>query len=297
MTLTDGRTFTGVISEGVAVFTFSSINLSTYGIGVQGSRPFALLSQGDITLRNYGVDANALGQTPGAGGGLSAGQGADGYPAGSGGGGFGGAGGNGGAFVSTASIPPQPIHIPGGAGGASYGGLTAPIQGGSGGGTGYGEAGAGGGAIELGANGTLTLSGSTMIMANGSQASGYAAGGGSGGSISLLGNSVDIGSSVLSVLGGGGSPGVSYGGAGGADIGGGGGGGGGRIDILTNQLVSSGDYDLSGGTGGALGSLSGGDGESGIVEIGSLPEPPSWLMGVIGIVVGAGYAGLRQFRE
>ena len=202
MTLTDGRTFTGVISEGVAVFTFSSINLSTYGIGVQGSRPFALLSQGDITLRNYGVDANALGQTPGAGGGLSAGQGADGYPAGSGGGGFGGAGGNGGAFVSTASIPPQPIHIPGGAGGASYGGLTAPIQGGSGGGTGYGEAGAGGGAIELGANGTLTLSGSTMIMANGSQASGYAAGGGSGGSISLLGNSVDIGSSVLSVLGG-----------------------------------------------------------------------------------------------
>ena len=70
-----------------------------------------------------------------------------------------------------------------------------------------------------GANGTLTLSGSTMIMANGSQASGYAAGGGSGGSISLLGNSVDIGSSVLSVLGGGGSPGASYGGAGGADIG------------------------------------------------------------------------------
>ncbi len=273
MTLPDGGTITGDLSTGVAVFTFNSIDIGNASFAIQGTNPFALLSQGSLTLGGVGMDVSAYGQTPGAGGDLvGIGQGLVGYMSGSGGGGFGTAGGQGGPYVYAGDPHFTPLfgdYVPGGAGGTSYGGLASSIEGGSAGGdfsfggSPLGSGGAGGGAIELGANRTLSLTG-VAISANGGDASGYAAGGGSGGGISLLGAAVYVdASSSLSALGGAGGPVLTIDGPGGALIGGGGYGGEGRIDIQANQAS-------------LLGSL------NGIIE-NSVPEPSSIAMLPLGI--------------
>ena len=274
MTLPDGRTITGDLSTGVAVFTFNSIDISNASFAIQGTNPFALLSQGSLTLGGVGMDLNAYGQTPGAGGDLvGIGQGGSTGGVGAGGGGFGTAGGQGGPYVYTGDPHYPPLfgdYLPGGPGGTSYGGLTSSIEGGSAGGDFYyagsqlGSGGAGGGAIELGANRTLSLTG-VAISANGGDASGYAAGGGSGGGISLLGGAVDVdASSSLSALGGAGGGVLFIDGPDGSLIGGGGYGGEGRIDIEASQRT-------------LLGSL------NGVVEISSVPEPSSIAMLPVGI--------------
>jgi hypothetical protein len=155
MTLPGGGTITGDLSTGVAVFTYNSIDISGASFAIQGSNPFALLSQGSLTLSGAGMDLNAYGQTPGAGGDLvGIGQGGNGYDVGAGGGGFGSAGGQGGPFVFTGDphdTPPFGDYLPGAPGGTSYGGLTSSILGGSAGGGFYytgsqmGYGGAGGG--------------------------------------------------------------------------------------------------------------------------------------------------------
>jgi hypothetical protein len=270
MTLPGGGTITG---NGSGVFTFGSIDISNAVFVVQGDSPFALLSQGNLTLNSASIDVSAQGQTPGAGGNVNIGQGGDGYIGGAGGGGFGTAGGQGGPFVFTGDPhgpPPWGYYYPGAPGGASYGGINGPIEGGSAGGNFFytgnqmGSGGAGGGAVELGANGTLSLS-DVAISANGGDASGYAAGGGSGGGITLLGSVVDVdASSPFSALGGTGGGPLSYGGPSGATIGGGGNGGEGRIDVEGQQIHF-------------LGST------NGVVEFPYVPEPSSLLSLALGI--------------
>lgn len=282
--LPDGREYQGVISDGVAVFTFGSIDLSGASFIPSEHRPFALLSQGNLRLSGVSIDVNAYGIGSGAGGNLNpVGRGSDGVTSAAGGGGFGGEGADGGPFITDGFV------LPGGRGGARYGGLAAPIQGGAAGGDyGYGGldfrdgfGGGGGGAVELGANRTLSLIGVT-ISANGGDATGRAAGGGSGGSISLLGAAVDIdATSSLSAKGGSGTPGFSYGGPGYGIIGDGGGGGGGRIEIMTSQLSFRGSHNVSGAT-------------DGVIEVAALPEPPSSVMAAIAITIVSGYLCVRR---
>ncbi len=158
LTLPDGRTISGVVSGGVAVFTFGSIDINGATFTFLGPNAFALLSQGNLMMTNVQMDLSASGATPGPGGDLTtAGQGGSSFWSAAGGGGFGGAGGQGGDYVYTGGLPPlgsSPSPWPGAPGGGSYGGLTGPIQGGSAGGdysngAGYASGGAGGGAVEL----------------------------------------------------------------------------------------------------------------------------------------------------
>jgi hypothetical protein len=302
LTAPNGQLFYGVNFDGIAVFTFSSIDISSATFTVDpngpqgGNLPFALLSQGNLTLNGLSINLSASGATAGSGGNLTTqGQGQDSTQAGAGGGAFGGAGGQGGTTYGNG--PFGPVMFPGAAGGATYGGVFGPIQGGSAGGSSiFGTGGGGGGAIELGATGNLTLS-NTQISANGGNGNGNSTGGGSGGSISLLGASVNIGaSSLLSATGGSGGPQAFFGGLfGGGEIGGGGGGGGGRINIETAELSLLGSSDLLGGSPGGFGDGSTA-GANGIIETYFIPEPPSLLMAVIGTTIGAGYA-IRRGRR
>ena len=141
-------------------------------------------------------------------------------PGGGGFGGVGGTGGRVDFVPRNPGPPPGYVTVPfgGGKGGDSYGNLAVLLQGGSGGGS-YGSraglesGGGGGGAIEIGAIGRITVGGS--ILANGYSPVNVA-GGGSGGGIFLHGDSVTLsGSSLLSAQGGnGGSFGASGGGGG-----------------------------------------------------------------------------------
>ena len=220
---TDALTFSGysgVLSNGIAVFDFSSINVGANAtVNVVGSHPLALLSQSDAIFgagssfnlnggAGGGSDGNQAGTAGAAGGGGYAGDagvpgviGNPQYGAGPGGGYSSGGGGGGGGY--------------GGAGGANggktYGNLPAKLEGGSGGGGGGGATvgssgvtyfngaggGGGGGAIEINALGTLTLSGNLSVIGgnggskggNGSQP-GASGGGGAGGGVLMQGNRV-----------------------------------------------------------------------------------------------------------
>jgi hypothetical protein len=291
MTLPDGQTINGVISDGVAVFTFGSVNIDSATFTVVGANPMALLSQGNMLLTKVQMDLSASGSTPGPGGDLSpVGQGIGGFLSAAGGGGFGGAGGQGGSFVYTGSpgAPPAPwgYSMPGQSGGASYGGITGPIQGGSAGGSyqGLSPGGAGGGAVELGAGQTLGLTG-VSIAANGGNGVNLGTGGGSGGGISLTGDAVNVdASSFLSAAGGAGGAGLSWGGEGGGMVGPGGDGGGGRIDIMGYQVNFLGSYDLSGGN-------------PGVIEMASIPEPSSLVLAAMALLAGTVHAGSRRVRR
>ncbi len=216
-TFDDGTTIhSGDCTGSVAVFTFDSLTLQD-DILVAGSKPVALLSQGDLsveaTIDGSGISALA---GPGGGDGGAAATAGDGTGAGAGsatdggGGAFGGDGGDGGD---------------GTLGGSAYGDLLTTLEGGSGGGGGDGGGGGGGG-IELGAVGDLSVTAAGSIFADGGDGTVAAAGGGGGGSggAILLHGATGTMEGILSASGGLG--------AGDGILSGGGGGGGGRIAIV-----------------------------------------------------------------
>ena len=185
-----GGTFTGVVSNGVAVFDFNAINVVTgQVINGTGPLPAALLSRDGITVSGginfsgsifgeHGPGGFNGGSGPGAGGvggdafvGESPGHGPRSYIGGGGGGGFGGVGGAGGNASTPFLPPPLPPPLnqafaPGGIGGGTYGNLLFQLQGGSGGAGGFpffGSRGVGGGgAIEFGAVHNISVSGSVF---------------------------------------------------------------------------------------------------------------------------------------
>jgi len=310
MSLPDGSTIQGVLDPTgqVAVFTFNSIQLDNSSLIAQGSRPLALLSQGNITLFGESINLSAsapyigvpqstpgaggydtiAGNTggPGAGGGWSLGA-AIGAGGGAGHGGIGGTGGQGNVYGGLFVGGPYP----GGAGGVTYGSPANPLQGGSAGGGGYSNSwgGAGGGAIELGAAGNLVLQYSSIAAAGGN--AGFGSGGGSGGTIALMGQTVYLTESIgLEVPGGNGGPADYAGGPDGFFIGGGGGGGGGTIDIVGN-LVGSTYYNLQGGTG------PGNPGAPGVIFMVSVPEPSTIVMASIALVTGLAHGVIRRRRR
>lgn len=180
----------------IAVFTFSNINVPIgVTLNLNGTRPIAILSQGDVTILPA-LTANAFGfagRLGGASGGLpgSNGQGPGGGVAGTStvftGATIGGGGGGFGSFGGAAGGAPSFV------GGSSYGNLATALQGGSGGaGSSFtGAAGtAGGGAIEIGANGAVNV---PSVIASGIGTAALllpGVGGGSGGAILLHGASV-----------------------------------------------------------------------------------------------------------
>jgi autotransporter-associated beta strand protein len=266
LTMTGAASFTGVAlnqngGPQVAVFDFSSINIASgVTVSMSGSRPLALLSQGNATVQaplTVGI-AGYLGGTaePFSGQAFIAGEGPGGGGAETfsqvfyfaGGGGFGGAGGS----------P---------AAGGTYGKLFQTLQGGSGGGA-YasgnsgGVGGTGGGGLEISSVGTLSVSGT--IAANGlagSNSSFGGGGGGAGGGIVLSGRSGLSITSVLSANGGAGANG------GATQQTGAGGGGGGRIALsglgsyVLGQLPSG--FNVNGGTG----ANQGGPGFAGVITV------------------------------
>ena len=292
--MSGGASFTGVsfaqAGTPMLVFVFSSFNLNS-GVTItftnygSGSPAVALLSQGDLyisgsilgdgheggnELNSCPYDPFQLCYTPyiaiggPAGGNTGSGPGA-GLP---------------GASSPTTSNP----YWTGGGGAITYNSdLSLQLLGGSGGGTGSADSaaepgigGSGGGALQIGALGYLSVSGT--ISANGAPGSGATAralnpyttrgggggGGGSGGGILIHAGKVMINRFVVvSAQGGDGGVGFGLGG-------GGGGGGGGRIHIA---------YHNSGVTNGAI-SVAGGGGASGTIVftqsdlVPSLPPPP-----------------------
>jgi len=204
--------------------------------------------------------------------------------AGGGGGGFGGQGGAGGA---------EPGSTPG-AGGVAYGNLIQQLVGGSGGGGGLagtgGSGGAGGGALELGAVGTLSVTGFGELFATGGggeDGSTSGGGGGSGGALLLHAQTVDL-SGILDVKGG----------DSGGGIYGGGGGGGGQIDVLYGSGGlddSSATIILDGGT--AIGLNRGESGSPGTYTVGTLasvPEPSALVMFATGFAIAMAVARRRS---
>lgn len=283
-----GTTVTADIGYGtfeIAVFDFSSFNLPAgITITATGSRPLALLSQGNMTISGI-IDVSATSDVgfnaqriagPGGGDGgpgNSSSQAYNGNPAagapansagqsvsgGGTGGGFGGQGG--GAAIAFGGTSTN--------GGLPYANLAVAIQGGSGGATaglaGFGfiaGGGGGGGGIELGATGTFTNTG--QVLANGGagkdgvlQSLVGGGGGGAGGGILIHATDV-FQNGILSANGG----------KGGNTAEGGGGGGGGAITIVHS---ASGTFNNTGGTqsaqGGAGGISLGGAGQPGVINI------------------------------
>jgi len=227
----------GVVRDGVAVFTFGELTLSG-SVEIVGGRPLALLTTGDLTVttplvvRGQGAEAVAGGFTARSGqNGVGPGRGRA-YDVGTGAG-FCGAGGDaddgqrrGGATYDPMAAAPRI--------GGSSGGSSEDPAGSIGGG--------GGGAIELGALGVLSIG--SLIDASGGDAapnSGYAGGGGSGGYVLLHGGAGSECHGTVRVDGGDGGD--------SSDDKGGGGGGAGCIVALGLQTPSC-DLSARGGAGG-----------------------------------------------
>jgi hypothetical protein len=289
-----GGTFTSVFassgSSPVLVFDFDSINLVS-GMRISAntianSPPIVFLSRSNAIIAGT-LDVSAGGQPmtvtsvggPGAGypfpnsgiggiGAIGSSHGTTIFLSGSGGGGFGGPG------TAGSDINPQGFTVPGGSGGLSHDNITQSLGGGSAGGRqadGMITNGGGGGGVEIGAAGSLTISG--HIFADGGVGSG-AGGGGSGGGILLHATSVDLSGSLEALGGAGGSGGLT---SVGGPIGAGGAGGGGQVAILYSSSYSN------------EGTISVGNG---IVTARLIPEPASLILlgtGLIG-VLGLGYA-------
>jgi hypothetical protein len=317
LTEPNGTTLTGVVFNGIAVFDFDSIMLAPSPpvppVTASGSLPLALLSRTDALIAGV---INVSGQGTGTGvppfggpGGPGGGNGANlftpgGGPGGGGAGQFvaGASGGGGGGFGGHGGAGADLLTLPGGLGGAPYGNLAQQLQGGSGGGASSGGSGGGGGAIEIGAVGSLTISGS--VIANGGSpfhvlsATG-GGGGGSGGGIFLHADSVLL-TGTVSAVGGDGEPADRIPGPGGYFIGAGGGGGGGEVAILSGTggfTESSGaTIDVAGGAGGVGASFSanGSPGGAGFINI--VPEPASLVLMATGLLGLLGYARLRHAR-
>jgi hypothetical protein len=281
---------TGFGSYSIAVFAFTDFELDALvSIQTVGSRPLAILSLGDLEVSGT-IDVSARLGTghpdyneeliagPGGGnGGLgnttNVGTQQNGFTAagaptssrgtwvnngGGGGGAFGGNGGRGennsggatGPFgTAFASLATLSAGIQGGSGGATAGGGSAFYLGGGGG---------GGGGIELGADGTVAITVTGQVLANGGDANNNpgvpgtgigGGGGGAGGGILIHGTNVQQ-HGVLSAVGG-------NGGAAPRD---GGGGGGGAILIAYD---ASGTFDNTGGIQNVTGGLNGAGGSGG----------------------------------
>jgi hypothetical protein len=288
LTEPDGTVLHGVFSSGLAVFDFDTILL---GSGVllsangHGTAPLVLLSRSDATIAGT-IDVSGAGfpvgfhvsgdNGPGGGlvGAIASFHGTTLAVAGSGGGGFGSPGRDGGdAFVPPGAVTPgdPAIPVPGGRGGLAYGNITQQLVVGSGGaqGTGgtisfgQGSGGAGGGAIEVGAAGSLAISGA--IVADGLAAS-LNGGGGSGGAILLHAAAVDL-TGRLEALGGAGGAGDP-----GRNVAAGGAGGGGQAAILYGRSYSG------------PGDVAVGNGNFTVQH--SMPAPPALILlgtGVLGV--------------
>jgi hypothetical protein len=314
----NGTIITGVVFNGIAVFDFDSINVLGNGPNLPplqsfiatGSLPLALLSRTDATIAGL-IDGSgqvtATGIPPfvhGGPGGGSGGAPFGGFPgggpgggtagqlvpnvggSGGGGGGFGGPGGNGGPSIGAPSVP-------GGLGGATYGDLSQHLQGGSGGGGAANFGAGGGGAIEIGAVGSLTISGFGSILANGASSvsgieTGFGGGGGSGGGIFLHADSVLL-AGTLSAAGGDGGAGGIFPGPGNVFTNSGGGGGGGEVTIL---FGTGGFTETNGATIDVAGGAGINPGGAGFINI--VPEPASLVLMCTGLLGTLGYAWLRR---
>ncbi|MBX2803325.1 MAG: hypothetical protein KTR31_36935 [Myxococcales bacterium] len=228
--MSDGAKVAGVIdgTTGIAVFTFTDVDLDNVTIEITGSAPFALLSTGDISMTN-GALITASGAGPAGGPNDNDGEGAGpGLGSNVGGGGGGAHCGNGGN--STVD------------GGDAYGDVATLLTMGSGGGGGDdANGGDAGGAIELTALGTIDIDATSDIEAFGEQGgqAGDAGGGGAGGGVLITGVGGDI-EGDIDVHGGDGGNGT------GGNATGGGGGGGGCIHIEGLTSVT-GTLNVSGG--------------------------------------------------
>jgi hypothetical protein len=279
LTGSNGVSFTGETYNGIAVFDFSQVDISGGTFSVTGSDPLALLSQGNISFTGGSINLSG-GNGAGAGGGVGVAGGGDGgwgqgfgpggaIYGGNGGGGFGGRGG-------------------GGDGGPTYGDLATTLQGGSGGGGAgamYTGGGAGGGAIEMGATGSLTIDGGS-ILASGGDGQRGGGGGGSGGGIFLHAESVSLsGIDALSVNGGDGFIHA-------------GGGGGGRILVEASSSYSSSGSDvfnLAPGTG--TGDNYGQPGAGVLtLDVPTVPEPSSIVVLATAIPIAAAHLWRRRRR-
>jgi hypothetical protein len=263
---TSARTLTGPGTEGLEIdvlehdppgseIAILHVGDLTVGSGatvrVVGSRPFVVISSGDIRIEGD-IDAGARGETPGAGG-AEPGQGPgagmpgshtdDGRDSGGGGAGHGtdGARGSDGCQSNGGGSDCAALDRPlGGPGGALYGDAqVTTLTGGSGGGTGGsgsvdsspgcapGPGGAGGGGVQLYAIGTITVASGGGIRAGGGGGTGgegancaaaAAGGGGSGGVIYLQADRIDLAGTLAANGGGGGAgAGVGSNGDGGSD--------------------------------------------------------------------------------
>jgi hypothetical protein len=290
LTVDGTTTINGVISNGVAVFDFSNINLSTGSSATgTGALRLALLSRGGATL-NGTIDVSASGGTPGAGGGAGGTGGAGGGPGAS-------AGSTDGAGFGAPGSSPGPGT--GTVGGPAYGDPTHVFFGGSGGsGAGGAVGGGGGGGIEISTLGDISLLGfgtaDRGILADGSVGTAtdlIGAGGGSGGGVFLatpgqinLNNTVEADGAF---------PGFS------ADATPAGGGGGGRILLEASNVLATAFVQLNvqGGTNYLNGAHTPGlPGGFGTVEVtgyvAPVPEP-----GIAALLIGAGISMLTRRRR
>lgn len=213
----------------VGAFGFGGLTINPgVTLTVVGKSPIALVSSGPVEI---GGTINVQGDciTPSAGAGAGgkldvnngdglgvrggrAGAGVLDAASGGGGGGHGTTGGNGGSGVMSA----------GGAGGQPFGDLTAEpltLVGGSGGGAGggglnAGAGGHGGGAVQIAADGALTVRGTIQASGCGGQGGGAQAGGGGGGAggvILLEAATITLGQTAILVANGGGGGGADQG--------------------------------------------------------------------------------------
>jgi hypothetical protein len=224
----------GVVSGGVAAFTFDSIaiaaGMTVHGARNAGSRPLALLSKSTATVAGI-LDVS------GANGAPNSTVNNDGGAGGAAGSGGGGGGGGGGAFDDTGTFPP----------GQGAGGGVGAVSG-SAGSNGSASTTAGGNGGSAGLNGGGR---------HGFQGSGGGAFGGKGGS-SLFGGTDggaaygNLASSIQGGSGGAGSAGDSFSNSS-RNGGGGGGGGGGCAEIgALGQITISGMVNAQGGSASGL---------------------------------------------
>jgi hypothetical protein len=244
----------------LAVLRVASLEVSTGAeVRVVGSRPFVIVSAGDVTVSGT-IDAGGRRAQPGAGGSASQdglGKGADGSFAapyddsGGGGASFGTVGREGGQATVDNTVD-------GGLAGATYGDSSLSIlQGGSGGGLGGSDcsvgAGAGGGAVQIYSATKVMVVDTGVISVGGGGGSGAAycdsisgwgggAGGGSGGAIYLQAPIVATAGNLAANGGGGG-------GGGGSSTDGGPGGDGWIGTVAAAGGADGGDYATDGGAG------------------------------------------------
>ncbi|MGE3454970.1 MAG: hypothetical protein AB7O24_07665 [Kofleriaceae bacterium] len=278
---------------GVAVFRFNKLAIAG-NLTVTGNNALAIVSITtlDITTGTINIQGTCIGREPGPGGsrggdheqpGEGSGKGAKGITdddvrTGGGGGGYGGTGGEGstgGAAGGPMFGDPEITMLVGGSGGGGGKNGSGGNQGGFGGG--------GGGAIQLAANGAISI-GAGSINAGGCGGEGGeeaagGGGGGAGGAILIEGVTITLTGSRIAANGGGGGGGgeanslgntdsgtdgqnataaatAATGGPGGGNGGNmGGRGGDGGSAGLTDGLVGSTGADSGGGGGGAVGRI------------------------------------------